>query len=739
MRGSLAFSVRDLVPHSDLSERPVERDLKLHHVAQAQLRRKYRTFKSEAPLSAVIEVDGRAVTVSGRLDGYRRTPKGVVLYEIKSVPGDPRSWIGSSLLENARRQLQLYGDLARAVVLPPWGNASNLDGVLCLVGDNQKLAIESVDVDASSGILQARLKVVLSAVHFRERPASDILRLLNAFVAQDSREDRPAQQEAARQLEQAADETRLLLSMPPGSGKTRIAVRFSLRESLTRDLPLYWITSKARGREEVSAELDRCRAAGVPLRVLWKTVPERLCHCAMPGSSCPRRLATRSALFLDPLTEIRRRPSWSPSDIAASAEARSLCPHEVSAAIENSADVIIADVNYVLNPSRLTARDSVLVLDEAQHIARRIRDNSRVRIRREELLEWMHSLPETARKSIRELLNARAGSEDGSDSTSELVLRAADQTARFPGAPVLLSLRRAAHLISDLAGDFVIAWSRKGAESSLIGVATDERAALEDVLESRAWVLALSGSLPADEASRRILFPLSAKFHALEVSQTSRLPVAIVPRLVFKYPLTSEDHAAAVSLLCELREHFRPTIAVFGQNRASNEMLSMSLRVRGHMVLLDEDLGGDWSVALASRPDFLFIAMGGSLSESVNPPPGLLTAAAVLSPAYLASDEFDLLRSAARSGFIDRDPVEDDDTLLAERRAEAFSRVIQAAGRLQRSPQDCKPVFLLNRDFSEPASLRSWPRSWYRESPHELVFDSLRDACAQLNPVPNEA
>ena len=114
----------------------------------------------------------------------------------------------------------------------------------------------------------------------------------------DAQSDRPAQRVAMESLA-AADVARpLLLSMPPGSGKTRVALRYGLRAAFARELPLYWITTKARGRDEVLAELARYTAAGIPLRVLWKTAPERLCDCDLPSTDCPRNSDTRSRTVL---------------------------------------------------------------------------------------------------------------------------------------------------------------------------------------------------------------------------------------------------------------------------------------------------------------------------------------------------------------------------------------------------------------------------------------------------------
>lgn len=729
MSADLTYAIRDLVPRPDLVERPEQREINLHHIAQAQLRRKYKSFRSEVALSASVTVKGRQITVVGRLDGYRRTSKGIVLYEIKSVPGDPRLWVNSPLLQNARWQLQLYADLARLAADKPWRDGEPVAGVLCLISDLQRQALESVDIHGFPGFLNSRLQVVLSALHGRRRTADNLSRKLEAFITEDQPADRPEQAEAFQHISRCNAESRLLLSMPPGTGKTRVAVRYALREAMARNLRMVWITVKARGRDELLAELARYRRAGVPLRVLWKTTRERLCDCTSPGPLCPRRLETRSRLFLDPLTEFREHPTWDPDDLLEYARSHALCFHELVSTLEPDADVVVADVNYLLNPSPLFERAAIVVLDEAQNVARRVREYSEVKIRRDDLLLLMEHVSEPVRRTIREILAACDTEDVQSASLQNNMMTLREQTTRIEARlPVISLVQRASRLWSNFPGEYQMAWYRRLPDFTLIGTLIDANGAMANAMERHETVLAMSGSLPSDDASRRVLFPLADRFHAIEVQPCAVPDVFIIPQLIFKYPLTTEDHESATDMLRQIRGHFRPTVAVFGQNRASNELLSMRLRVRGHTVMLDEDLMDDWDAAVAARPDFLFMAMGGRLSEAVNPPYELFSCAAVLSSGYRAPDEFDLLRSSLRRERFEGMDESCEATDIVERRADAVSRVIQAAGRLQRSPYSRKPVFLLNRDFADPDFLRAWPHGWYESSPRELVYLSLNAA-----------
>ena len=50
-----------------------------------------------------------------------------------------------------------------------------------------------------------------------------------------------------------------------------------------------------------------------------------------------------------------------------------------------------------------------------------------------------------------------------------------------------------------------------------------------------------------------------------------------------------------------------------------------------------------------------------------------------------------------------------------------MQRVIQAAGRVIRTPEDRGVIVLLGRRFAEPAYAGCMPPEWYRYDPGELV------------------
>jgi Rad3-related DNA helicase len=54
-----------------------------------------------------------------------------------------------------------------------------------------------------------------------------------------------------------------------------------------------------------------------------------------------------------------------------------------------------------------------------------------------------------------------------------------------------------------------------------------------------------------------------------------------------------------------------------------------------------------------------------------------------------------------------------------------LQRVIQAAGRVIRSPDDRGVIVLIGRRFATPEILASLPEHWYRHQPEELLAADL--------------
>jgi hypothetical protein len=718
-----SFSVRSLVPAPDLTGARRGAEERVHPAVQARLRRKYRTFEPEIVLSSDVPMSFGTVNVSGRLDGLRRTSDGIVLYEIKPVPMPAKRWLHHPSLQRARWQLQLYLDLARHTHDGLKKDAEAIGGILYLVDPSGKSAEESVDLPPP-GFLQRRVETVLSEADAAEKWGATSLAVLNEFICHDAKDDRPLQQKAWKELGEHDPQVPALLSLPPGAGKTRVALRYALRQAITQHVPLFWVTTKSRGRNEVLAELRRYSHAGFPLRILWKTAAARLCECDH-SELCPKRERTLEHRFLYGSTYWRALTTWNPDDIAAYSAEHELCGHELARQLEPVADVIIADLNYFLDASSLHERTAVCVFDEVQNLPDRILQFSRVQLSRGELITAIRSLPASARHRYRSLHSPEFLDEVEPDVAVEHWVNFAAELRLTPNDDARRKVERIATLRERYLDNYTVHWYHGPEGPGWAGTLLRPDVVMDEMFSRQNVLLALSGFLSFSQRNASCLFPGLERFELIGPQVESHPPVAVVPLLDFSHPISLEDHVEATEVLRIVREHYGRTIAVFGQNRASNLILAMRLHVRGHLSLLDTDLSEDWSAALDSAPDFLFISLGGNLSEAVNPPPDLFSCGVVLAPGFRPPDIFDFLQRATF-----REDNEPQNHL-----SKSVSHVVQAAGRLQRSPQGLKPVLLINKSFARPEFLKSFPRDWYSRYPEELLFDNLSDAQTYLSRV----
>lgn len=711
------ISIRQLVPYPDLRSRDATGVEKAHVEAQRKLARRYRSFRCETALSADIPINDTVYTVHGRLDGYRRSRNGITIYEIKPVSGSASRWLHHPGLDRARWQLVLYGGLIGACGSPPWGAQKNFRAELCLIGTDGILHFEEIDLTDCRIWLEKRLQVVENCRRRSADPWPVKHPDLPKILQRDCENDRPIQQVAWQRLTENPADTRVLLSLPPGSGKTRIALRWALNLAHHESKPVYWITSRSRGREAVLAEMSRLAKLGLQLKTVWKTTPERLCDCRLPAHECEIRRHTLRQLFFTGLPPDSAEPQQS-----------EMCKYELSRASEKSADVVIADFNYLLSSGTIKSRNPILILDEAQNIPGRVTAESNICITREEFRRVLSDLPRHLRDKYRILASPCWNDEDPESVANELWhdLSATLDLMNESSAEADKIFRMSSFL-KPYPDQYMVKWFNMQGSSGWLGGFLQTGEFVRELLKEYPVCMALSGSLPASESGRQRILPGFEDFFFLSVPPRTVPDIYIIPRLDFHFPLNLKDHENACGMLQTIRKAVSPVIAVFGQNRRSNELLSQSLRVRGCTVMCDTDFDS-WETAVAAMPDFLFMAFGGNLSESVNPPADLLQCAVILSPGFPALGPHDLFRRYLLQQE-QAEPMAADDSWNI---GQAVSRIIQAAGRVHRSPDRRLPVFLLNKDFAKDEYLDLLPEYWYQENPHDLICDSLADALSRF-------
>lgn len=116
---------------------------------------------------------------------------------------------------------------------------------------------------------------------------------------------------------------------------------------------------------------------------------------------------------------------------------------------------------------------------------------------------------------------------------------------------------------------------------------------------------------------------------------------------------------------------------------------------------------------------FILAPLGGQYSEAVNPPEDLLTGVIILGPGVsppTPSCEF-------RRHLIEGEEEEAFEEVYIK---PAMLRVVQAAGRLSRSPDARGIVMLADIRFAKESYLKYLPLEWYERSPNELICENWK-------------
>ena len=328
----------------------------------------------------VLEATCGPLRVRGRADGY--DPRRKCLEEIKTIRGHP-----DDIPENRRQlhwaQLQTYGALfCRARGLPELAMAL----VYFDVASQSEVELRQVfGTQELDDVLQQRCAAFLDwaqqeAAHREARNSSLTGR---AFPENDFRAGQRALAEAV--FRAAAHGRCLLAQAPTGIGKT-IGTLFPL----LRAMPLHgidkvaYLTCKGTGRLTAMEALGdlRAGAAGQCLRVL--TVVPKDEGCEHPDKACHGDACVLAKGFYDRLPAARRDAvalGW--LDAASQRQValrHGICPYYLGQELVRWADVLVADVNHLFDSNGLLwglmqALDWKLavLVDEAHNLVERAR------------------------------------------------------------------------------------------------------------------------------------------------------------------------------------------------------------------------------------------------------------------------------------------------------------------------------------------------------------------------------
>jgi DNA excision repair protein ERCC-2 len=337
------------------------------------------TYRREVVVRHSFDHRGWTVRVQGRIDGLRKEPDGtLVVEEIKSVRRGGN--LPPAVREMYQRQAILYAwMLGRAEEAPV-----RAELVLIAIGsdDTERESLE-VDVERLEITVRRRLNGLLHAWEAERQRTEDLRRAAERLLFPYS-EVRPGQELILAAVETAvANREHLLLQATTGIGKTVATLYPALKYALAHGKRLFVLTAKTTQQEMATAVLALLNQEGsfrsLRLRAKAKMCAndQILCHEEYCRFAKDYGLKLASSGVMGHL--YNAFPALEPDDVFAAAKAAEVCPFEVSLELTNRVQVTVCDYNYAFDPYvSLSAfapdqdlSDVILVVDEVHNLVDR--------------------------------------------------------------------------------------------------------------------------------------------------------------------------------------------------------------------------------------------------------------------------------------------------------------------------------------------------------------------------------
>jgi len=785
----LEVSVGDLVPAEDVdpfaptraSFARMQAGTRAHVAYAKEGREQDPDFEAEVVVRGELVVEGWTVAVSGRVDGLRRSPEEIVVEEVKTViltdaafaALHPESYPAYLL------QLRLY-----LFLLAHDGDVEHLRGRLIFInlpGKESRAFDVELDRDEVRKLLIERVREILDAWR-QERQRLRRRRALGAELVFPFAERRPHQADMEEECLRAMDSgSCLLVSAPPGLGKTAAALSAGLRHGLSSDRRVFFVTSKTTEQRVVTSTLRRLvdlndGLTAVVLRAKAKICANDVVFCHPEFCEYARDYPSKVRTFgsRERLLEIGLAV---PDEVYAEGLRARACPFELSLDLTESADVVVGDYNYVFDPAialnrtfdDAAYRDLVLVIDEAHNLIDRAReyysphlDSARVReVHRlvevrpgdiyREIEDWLGSLLRWFASLLDEIEHEEPMLDPADGRPSYPVVRAADAIRRrrrqleeilmrytsfrresggiIPDDPILDLTYRFLRFarVMELEGDefvYLLEPSDDGELSYRI-VCLDPAPWLRQRLEGFHSVIAMSATLEPEAYYRELLgFPpdRTASIRVPSPFAAENRRVLVVPTVDTTFRQRERWYDRVADTVREIQAARPGHWVTFFPSFAYLREIEARIRPIEAELLVQEPSMADAEraaiLARLERPDGSPRLLLGVLGGSFAE--GIDLPGEALVGVIVVSPglpRVSLERELLRRRFDELYGSGFDYAYLLP----GLSRVVQAAGRLVRGTSDRGVVVLLDRRFGRQVYSRHFPRDWYLDDPRELV------------------
>jgi DNA excision repair protein ERCC-2 len=335
-------------------------------------------YTREIRMEHRLVVRGWEVTLTGRMDGLTRQGDRWVVEEIKSSALDRQRLAHLTLADmpRAAQQLRLYMHVLQGRGHEPEGRLV----VISLHDGTQRVIPVSLDPDVGA-FLEAQVAWIL--LRHEERMAWTVRRR-SAVVPMPHPLWRSGQEDLAREVRDTVQRGgHLLLTAPTGLGKTAAVLYGALQVAYETDKRIFFATARTTQQRIAEETLRLLAAGGLPLQAVRIRARDKTCLNEVVA--CRPDCCKYAAGHHDRVEEAHLQDKlwaeeggvWSvpaPDEVEDLAAGHVVCPFALTMELVGRADVVIGDYNYAFDPSRRLSAladapdEWIIIVDEAHNL-----------------------------------------------------------------------------------------------------------------------------------------------------------------------------------------------------------------------------------------------------------------------------------------------------------------------------------------------------------------------------------
>ncbi|MGN0975583.1 MAG: ATP-dependent DNA helicase [Gemmiger sp.] len=356
---------------------------RIHRRLQKSAGKEHPGYAAEVALKQQYTVAGIRYTVEGRADGVFPAPDGVTVIDEIKTTAVPAESITEDFAPEHWAQGQVY-----AAIYALQQNLPRMRVQLTYYQVDEELTLRFAR-DYTAGELQAIVQDLLEryapwarrAAQWRQDCRANLRTLRFPFA-----EYRPGQRALTGEVYRTCREGgQLLCQAPTGIGKTMSVLFPALKAMGETDCgPVFYLTARGTTRAAAENALDILRRsdAGLKLRSITLTAKDKICLCERrecTPDACPYAKGYY-ARIKDALWAALEQPSLTAETLQDLAGQYTVCPFELGLDLSLWCDVIVGDYNYLFDPVVCLRRffetkgDYLFLIDEAHNLPGRARE-----------------------------------------------------------------------------------------------------------------------------------------------------------------------------------------------------------------------------------------------------------------------------------------------------------------------------------------------------------------------------